>query len=81
MKPKRKEENVEKLTGLKGARVLADVSGLHVELLAFTFGTAEFIEGDYLDLLTPSMAEKIKESLRDYTPVADAVFDWDEVAK
>lgn len=79
---KRIEHNVEHIVRIKGARVMADVAGLRVDVVGFTFGHSEFIEGNFIDLLPAQAIEKIKEELRDYSPVADAIiFDWNEVAK
>lgn len=86
MKTNRVEHNVEHITHLKGSRVLADVSGFKVEIITLMIGDGKILLDErgfvcsacFRHLLTPQAIEKIKEELRDYTPVADAVLhDWE----
>lgn len=71
---KRKVENIEALLGMKGATVVADVTGTKVQLLAIHLGDAE--TNNILPLILPFMLRRIEEHLRDYTVVGN-VYDWD----
>jgi hypothetical protein len=74
---KRVVENIEHLIGLKGATVMADVSGMQVTLLAICVNGDE--NADILAIVLPFMREKIKLMLRDFSLVQDAIIpcDWE----